>query len=344
MRKESQAGIVARQEVLRRGLASEDVLDGPITKALIDKAHSQLIDYWSLSRPLELDEAITLPARQAESRAVIEENRARTFWKNPTADVQHKDEYSKAGDIFADSHPQFIQIRANLQAMGLELAKQNLNPTIDNLNKAFTDLCLAGKLFIAPENVNAGPEDEVTGFRLIHHPNLHKLLQSYAPVAEVDAERARIEHLSADEYRAEFLSENDGKQPPIIQRNIDITNATFNAHHPEFIGTEENISLLVGYLRENNLPYTYNSLEAAFGTCKDQLELAASTTFRHGISTLHIAPPALAPTENRPVVIREPSTAKRFSMREILSWDAATLVKMCNENPGLREAIDAGNI
>ena len=129
---------------------------------------------------------------------------------------------------------------------------------------AFEDLASKGLLVLNPSALGLGTETEISGGRVVRHPELYKLLAP-AP-AEKDRLKLAEQKMSADEYRKQHPEAF--RDPRVyaeaaekIKREIN----SFRSFHPEYLLTEENSKHLQAYISKRKLPFNRESLEAAYG-------------------------------------------------------------------------------
>src|SRR5207302_11197832 len=115
-----------------------------------------------------------------------------------------------------------------------------------------------------PSALGLGTETEISGGRVVRHPELYKLLAP-AP-AEKDRLKLAEQKMSADEYRKQ--NPEAFRDPRVyaeaaekIKREIN----SFRSFHPEYLLTEENSKHLQAYISKRKLPFNRESLEAAYG-------------------------------------------------------------------------------
>jgi hypothetical protein len=342
---------ILRQEILACGMATEEQIDGGLSVPFMQNCHSRVNHYLSLVRPDDVENAYNKPARIEAGRQELERAKAKKFWQNPTAS-EHQAEYAQAGDDFADTHPAFISTnRSNLQEMGIELAKQNLNPTLDNLNKVYRDLVLAGRLIIAVENIPGAPAaapSECTGIVLQRWvKQFPHILEPVVRKTDRQLDEEYVKNLSSEDYRRERMLPDD-TLPPMIEKQIAQSVATFVNHHPEIDFSEGVVrEILLGYLTENKIAINYNSLELAYETCHQKIADAGMMWSEypghiasHGSSSLRDHRKPYIPPIERPITLDPPDTPKRIDMDNLLALPSDEFQRVVNGTPGLRELLD----
>jgi hypothetical protein len=288
MKNESQAAQILRNEILNRRLASEGQLDGPITQKLIESVDSKVIQYWELNRFEELNKVLEQPTRQAEGRKRIEVQKAQRLWTKGT--IKDAEEISAIAADWAKEWPQFEQIPDNCAALVAEVKKRRQLVTPETLTDAFVDLASRGLLYLTPEAIGLDGGDSIRGRMLTDRPDFWKFLQPYKPMTDVEREQKRIDAMSADQFK-EYAGLKNTDIPPLVEASIRKSVALFKAQHPEYAGDEEAQQVLLGFIYQNNLPVTFNSLELAYAACQKELRAVEAIDdslrpLKYGISTL----------------------------------------------------------
>jgi hypothetical protein len=316
-------------------ISEDDFIEGKeISIEEIRKLPARLYYWKSLYDSASIDKALEREARKASGRLEIERNKAQRFWQNPdAADPQLVQQLAEAGDVFADQHPAFIQVRSNLQEMGLELSNQNLIPILENLNKVYRDLLLATppRLTLAVENMPNAPTDapaEASGVVLQRWiRELPELLDPVIPLTEEEQESRRIANLSSEDFKKEFMPQGISKREYDHNRR---ESAEFERRHQEIdFDVPEVWQAIADALTEENLGVRYNDLEYIIRTPKliarlQEMNAFWSTTpateYKSGISSLIDRRVQKAPLPSAPVEIRE--LPKRWTRKQILDMSS----------------------
>jgi len=236
----------------------------PLTRARINRMPADESDWHSRFNADEFTRAWGEDQAKEENKKNVEAARAQRTWGD-AASEEETQEAIKEVTKFCQRYPQFVgSYIPNREALISFLREKNLPCTARNLVTAFEDLASKGFLVLNPSALGIGTESEISGGRVVRHPELYKLLAP-AP-AEKDKTRIAEQKMSADEYRR--THPEAFRDPRVyaeaaekIKREIN----SFRSFHPEYVFTEENSKHLQAYIEARKLPFNRESLEAAYG-------------------------------------------------------------------------------
>ena len=233
--------------------------------------------------------------------------------------------------LFTARYPQFVgSVFENRQAL-MEWLKQN-NRTVKfaNLVAAFEALVLEGRVIVSPAAIGAGTEQQVSGFALRKHPNLHLLLKP-GPT-EKEREQREIGKLSADDYKKQLKNSNTSN--PWRSREIEQVGATFQSFHPEWIPSDDNKTKLLEWIDKGKTGFSIQALEAAYKDLRSRGELELSDAVEVGQITLmanYGAPSRGVPPE-----------PEKYSFKKLVrNMSASELAQRCSDDPAFRASLNA---
>lgn len=174
--------------------------------------------------------------------------------------------------VFCRAFPQFRgDYLPNREALIGWLRSRNMSVTARNLVTAFQALAAEGRIVVNPSAIGIGTDEELSGARLAHHPQLWKLLEP-APTAE-DQEKLAERKMSAAEYKAAHIE--DWRQPPSERMMAAWAKAStfFIQANRSYVPTDENKNRLLSFIEANGLQINPQGLQAAFNALKGELEL-----------------------------------------------------------------------
>jgi len=210
-----------------------------------------------------VEKALDAPRIKAANVKNAEAAKSQRIWKNEATN-EETEESVREVQKFVAVYPQFrADFVPNREALISFLREKNLSCVKANLVTAFEALASKGLLVLNPSAIGIGTETEISGARVVRHPELYRLL---AP-APTEAQKAKLEQgkMSADEYRKQHPEAF--RDPQVyadtaekIKREIN----SFRSFHPEYKLTEENSKHLQAYISKRKLPFNRESLEAAY--------------------------------------------------------------------------------
>ena len=237
---------------------------GPLTFGKIQRMNSDEARFNELFNKAEYEQALDEPRIKAESKKNAEATKAQRTWADQASEEETAEALQEVNKFVA-SFPQFrADFIPNREALISFLRSKTLPCTARNLAYAFEDLASKGKLLLSAAAIGLGPEEDLSGYKLMRHPQLHVLL---AP-GRTDKDKTRLaeQKMSADEYRKQHPEAF--RDPRVyaeaaekIKREIN----SFRSFHPEYLLTEENSKHLQAYISKRKLPFNRESLEAAYG-------------------------------------------------------------------------------
>jgi hypothetical protein len=319
-----------RNKIIYRRLATpESLCQRPLDLSEIKKMDSLVYRYHELFNIDNLQAAIDKPAQIAAGREQLQKNRARDFW-TATDDATRKRRAQTAmevGEQFQQMFPQFLSCEENTTAIVNLIKERQETFNLESVIRAYQTLCAAGLILVTPENVGLSGSEAVKGKMLTSIPNWERVLEPVQVLTESEREQVRIANLTSDQYQAEFLQKDE--TPALILRRIESDIREFCKKHPEYDPTPEGKEILLSWIKEQGLHVCHDSLEAAWSANQEKLHAAncifdsgPSIAVKYGASTLIDHRKPAIPSIERPVVIKEPETPKRWSRRDILDMTA----------------------
>jgi len=236
----------------------------PLTRARINRMPADESDWHSRFNADEFTRAWGEDQAKAENKKNAEATKAGRMWGDAASEEETQEAIQEVA-IFCRAYPQFRgDFVPNREALISFLREKNLSCVKANLVTAFEHLASKGLLVLNPSALGIGTESEISGQRVVRHPELYKLLAP-APV-EKDRLKLAEQKMSADEYRKQHPEAFReplayAKAAEQIKREIN----SFKSFHPEYLLTEENSKHLQAYISKRKLPFNRESLEAAYG-------------------------------------------------------------------------------
>ena len=235
-----------------------------LTRARINRMPADESDWHSRFNADEFTRAWGEDQAKAENKKNTEAAKSQRIWKNEATNEETEESIREVQEFVA-AYPQFrADFVPNREALISFLRSKTLSCVKANLVAAFEDLASKGFLLLNPSAIGIGEESEISGGRVVRHPELYKLLAP-AP-AEKDRLKLAEQKMSADEYRKQHPEAF--RDPRVyaeaaekIKREIN----SFRSFHPEYLLTEENSKHLQAYISKRKLPFNRESLEAAYG-------------------------------------------------------------------------------
>jgi len=235
-----------------------------LTRARINRMTADESDWHSRFNADEFTRAWGEDQAKAENKKNSADAKSARIWADKATEEEIQESISEVAK-FCQRYPQFVgSYVPNREAVISWLRTRNLPCVKANLVTAFEDLASKGLLVLNPSALGLGTETEISGGRVVRHPELYKLLAP-AP-AEKDRLKLAEQKMSADEYRKQHPEAF--RDPRVyaeaaekIKREIN----SFRSFHPEYLLTEENSKHLQAYISKRKLPFNRESLEAAYG-------------------------------------------------------------------------------
>ncbi len=232
-----------------------------------------------------VEAALDAPRIQAENKKNSADAKSSRIWADK-ATAEETQEAIQQVAIFCKKYPQFVgSYVPNREALISFLREKNLSCVKANLVTAFEHLASKGFLLLNPSAIGIGTESEISGYRVVRHPQLYKLLAP-AP-AEKDRIKLAEQKMSADEYRKQHPEAFRQEVPVLVLGKVKQAIQTFLSVHPEYVLSDEHKKHLCAYIEKRNLPFTLNSLETAYaelvkeGYVKPNPEAVVSATGRN---------------------------------------------------------------
>jgi hypothetical protein len=346
---------ILKQEIIRRNLAPEESLViRELSMQEIRAMHSKVLRWHENENNANLTNAIEQPARQIEGKKVLDSQKAKRMW-NKQSTPEEIQATLAALNTLAANYPQLIQIGSNSKALVEDIRSRGAIPNYDEMIFSFQKLSMAGSLTLAPENIGAGPEAEVSGYALRNHVNLPELLEAHPLLTPEEVEAKRVQNLSADAYlkenyqalRAEELAALEAARVKRIDGHIQ----TFKAATPDFSPTDDNRTNIVSIIEDEwGTAINTATLQQAWielkrrGLAEYDPESASATIVHAGASTLisykarKNEPPITA--EPRSVRIADSTTPRRWTPQEIQAMDSETYKHYIEKYPEFQAAVD----
>ena len=337
-----------KNEILRNHptLSEDSLSERELTLAEV-KAMPAREYYWhSIYNSKNVELALSEQSRKQAGQEQLQKNNFRQFWNDAPEDTKKRVQIAgQVGYEFQNLYPQFVSCEENTTQIVNFIKDSGEVFSLGAVIRAYQNLCARGLIWVTPENAGLEGSEAVRGRLLTNRPDFYKLLEPVKVLSDSEKEQQRVAGLSADEYAAEFLQKDE--LPPIIQRRIESDIREFCLNHPTYDPSPEGKEILLSWIRRQGLHVCHDSLEASWLANQEKLHAAncifdsgPSIPVRYNASILVDHRKPHIPEIERSVVIREPESAKRFSMADILSWDSATMVKMMQLYPDLQKQID----
>jgi len=250
--------------ILTKHLATaESLTNRELTAGEIQLMPEPVYSWHQQNNLKNVEAALDAPRIQAGNKKNAVDAKSSRIWADKATEEEIQESISEVAK-FCQRYPQFVgSYVPNREALISFLRERNLPCVKANLVTAFEDLASKGLLVLNPSAIGIGMESEISGYRVVRHPELYKLL---AP-APTEGQRAKLEQgkMSADEYRKQHPEAF--RDPQVyadtaekIKREIN----SFRSFHPEYKLTEENSKHLQAYISKRKLPFNRESLEAAY--------------------------------------------------------------------------------
>jgi hypothetical protein len=225
---------------------------GPLTYNQVQRMSSDEIDFHSKLNKEEFEKALDAPRVKAENAKNLEAAKSQRMWKNEATNEETEESVNEV-QRFVAAYPQFrADFVPNREALISFLREKNLPCVKANLVTAFEDLASKGLLVLNPSALGIGTESEISGQRVVRHPELFRLL---AP-APTEAQKAKLEQgkMSAKEWKEAHKEDFKPTQAsPSFFRALEQAIATFRLSNPTYIPTEENKGKMEKFLKANGL-------------------------------------------------------------------------------------------
>jgi hypothetical protein len=299
------------------------------------KAMPQDIASWhEFANSANVDKALDAHKDEQKKAVAKIKNSVERMWTGAASTVESEAAW-KAAEQFMEMYP---AVRPTDTATGAAFRKylraNNLDPReVSSYETALQ--ALAGtnqpEIVLSPKAAGVGLEEELGGYSLRSYPKLHLLLQR-APSPEMRKFReAYRPELSADEYKREHLQETG--VPHHVKERVQRFAVTLADWHPDFIGSDENIRLIVTWMNENKMHSGINGFEAAYQALSKagKLELKADAIVQAGKTTM---------TNYEPRESGEPLAPQKLQAK-IRNLSSTELAEFFRNNPGARAAVDS---
>ena len=278
--------------------------------------------------------ALDAPRLKAANVKNAEAAKSQRIWKNEATN-EETEESIREVQKFVAAYPQFrADFVPNREALISFLRERNLPCVKANLVAAFEDLASKGFLLLNPSAIGIGEESEISGGRVVRHPELYKLL---AP-APTEAQKAKLEQgkMSAAEWKEAHKEDFKPTQAsPSFFRALEQAIATFRLSNPTYIPTEENQEKMETFLKANDLQMNPQGLQAAFSylTSRGELELNKSGVIEGTVTrytNLGGSQPGFPPKSD-----------KYSFQKKISSLSSSEYRERINNDPEFRQAVNA---
>lgn len=338
---------ILKQEIIRRNLAPEESLSvRELSMQEINKMHSKVLLWHEMKNNGYLTAAIEQLERQAAGKKNMETQKAKRMFSQKATPTEIQETLAALNKLAAN-YPQLIQIDSNSQAIITDIRDREAVPSYEEMVHSFEKLTLTGTLTLAPENIKADTESEVTGYALRNHPNLPELLEAHPPLTAEQQKTEELKRMSADEFKKYAGLENTDI-PPLVEQSIRKAVALFKVQHPEYAGDNEAQEILLEFIYKNNLPVTFNSLELAYVSSEKELRAVEAIDdltrpTKYGVSTLienPVMPNVPVPVEPRSVRIADSTAPRKWTPQEIQAMDSTTYQHYMEKYPEFRDAVD----
>jgi hypothetical protein len=244
----------------------------PLTFRQVQNISSQELRFHEIYNKVALEKALNSPVVVAENKKNQEVSSAQRFWANQA--TEHEVAKAQEGtSVFVSRYPQVRwDYRPNIDALNDWLKAKTLPIAFNTLVQAFEDLVRRGGLVLNPSVLGIGTENEVSGYKLMRHPELHRLLEP-APTAEQQAKIAD-QKLSARDYKDAHAE--DFRETRLSDRQQQSWNkaiAFFMESRPDYKPTEANRKKLLEFIFSNGLQVNPQGLETGYRFLKPRNEL-----------------------------------------------------------------------
>src|SRR5437879_5148138 len=145
----------------------------PLTHGQIQRMSSDEADFHSKLNKEEFEKALDAPRIKAENKKNAEGAKAQRTWGDAASEEETQEAIQEVA-IFCRAYPQFVgSYIPNREALISWLREKNLACTARNLVYAFDDLASKGFLVLNPSALGLGTESEISGQRVVRHPELY---------------------------------------------------------------------------------------------------------------------------------------------------------------------------
>ena len=305
-----------------------------LTRARINRMPADESDWHSRFNADEFTRAWGEDQAKAENKKNTEAAKSQRIWKNEATNEETEESIREVQEFVA-AYPQFrADFVPNREALISFLRSKTLSCVKANLVAAFEDLASKGFLLLNPSAIGIGEESEISGGRVVRHPELYKLL---AP-APTEAQKAKLEQgkMSAAEWKEAHKEDFKPTQAsPSFFRALEQAIATFRLSNPTYIPTEENQEKMETFLKANDLQMNPQGLQAAFSylTSRGELELNKSGVIEGTVTrytNLGGSQPGFPPKSD-----------KYSFQKKISSLSSSEYLERINNDPEFRQAVNA---
>jgi len=321
--------------ILTKNLATAESLNKRELTAREIQLMPEPVYSWHQQNNLKnVEAALDAPRIQAENKKNSADARSMRIWADKATEEEIQESISEVAK-FCQRYPQFVgSYVPNREALISWLREKNLSCVKANLVRAFEDLGSKGRLVLNPSAVGLGTETEISGQRVVRHPELYKLL---AP-APTEGQRAKLEQgkMSAAEWKEAHKEDFKSTQAsPSFFRALERAIATFRLSNPTYLPTEENREKMDNFLKANRLQMNPQGLQAAFSylTSRGELELNESGVIE-GTVTRYTNLGGSAPGF-------PPKSDKYSFQKKISSLSSTEYLERINNDPAFREAVNS---
>jgi hypothetical protein len=274
-----------------RGLPTSRLTKRELTHAEVQRMSVEEFEWHQLENAENLRAAIELNPQERGRRKNIHENvKAAKLYNGGVTEADRKALTENIGKVM-----RLYPIVLDCQKNGAELIKKmktrNANFTkFEDVELVLVDMISAGELYLNPAAL--GPQfeqrygDELFGAYAMSRVSADDLKRMTTPfrARQVDDESK----LSADEYwqrhpelaRARYGDAYYARPLADMQRQT----AAFLANNPNYEATDSNRDKLINFFKANNLSFTAQSLQQAFNTLKNTLDLKPNRDVRYGVT------------------------------------------------------------
>src|SRR6266550_8398586 len=117
-----------------------------------------------------VEAALDAPRSQAGNKKNAVDAKSSRIWADKATEEEIQESISEVA-IFSKAYPQFVGSHIpNREALISFLREKNLPCTARNLVTAFEDLGSKGLLVLNPSAIGIGTESEISGYRVVRHP------------------------------------------------------------------------------------------------------------------------------------------------------------------------------
>jgi len=197
----------------------------------------------------------------------------------------------EALDRLCREYPAFVNNQHNQEEISGYLVSHKQLPTWETVRGAYLELAATGRLFLDPSRIGVSRfgEEGIQGY-VVTQLSADELQRITTP-ARPQSEREAIDKMNADEFYAseygrplreernrradEYIREQQFQQG---ESAIDF----FLAANRDYSRTNNNRALMLKWLDDRKLPLNTNTLQQAFDSLKDHLELSPESNAEYG--------------------------------------------------------------